>query len=156
MVALRMTVRLTLTSEKVIRSSNTGVTIHNNGTTNVTLDFAEGATSGVLSVQVTDPFGNGEATGTLEINLGDVLTCAYTNCLIADRTITTQTLNLLGMPQVFKTSNSIVSNATITAPRTVIFKTENFINLLPGFTVQKGAVFVAEIEGCEVFSMSNR
>lgn len=136
--------------------SGTGVTIHNNGTTNVTLDFAEGSTSGVLSVHVTDPCGNGSATGTLEINLGDVLTCAYTNCLIANRTVTTQTLNLLGMPQVFKTSNSIVSNATITAPRTVIFKTENFINLLPGFTVQKGAVFVAEIEGCEVFSLSNR
>jgi hypothetical protein len=130
--------------------SGTGVTIHNNGTTNVTLDFAAGATAGQLSVIVVNPCGGANATGAINIQVGGLLTCAYVNCLVSNIMVTDNTFNSPGMPQIFKVSNKITSNAAITAPKTVLFKAGNSIDLLSGFKVNQGAVFVAEIEGCPI------
>jgi hypothetical protein len=54
------------------------------------------------------------------------------------------------MPQIFKIGGNISSNATIQQPKTVLFKAGTNVNLQPGFNVNSGAVFIAEIEGCPI------
>ena len=129
--------------------SGSGVTIHNNGSAEVSLDFAEGATAGTLTVTVVHPCGGPNAVGDMNITLGNVLTCAYVNCLLSNLFVTDDTF-VLGNPQVFKIGGQITSNATIQSPKTIVFKAGEGITLLPDFQVNPGSIFIAEIEDCPV------
>ena len=131
--------------------SGTGVMIHNNGNPDITLDFSPGATAGILTVQLIHPCGGANVAGNLNIQVGNGLTCAFINCLISNIFVTDNTFTVPGMPQIFKVSDKITSNATTTAPKTVIFKAGNSVDLLAGFKVNQGAVFVAEIEGVRLY-----
>jgi hypothetical protein len=138
--------------------SGTGVVIHNNGSSEVSIDFSSSATAGQLSVQVVNPCGGANATGNLNIQIGSIQNCLYINCLLSNLFVTDNTLMLPGMPQIFKIGGSITSDATIQQPKTVLFKAGTNVNLQPGFNVNSGAVFIAEIEGCPIvfpFALKN-
>jgi hypothetical protein len=130
--------------------SGTGVVIHGDGGPNVTLDFGENATAGQLIVEAINPCGGANPTSNLDIQLGDSQTCLFINCIISNLLVTDDTLILPGSPQIFKVSDQISSNATMPSPKTFLFKAGNAVDLLPGFKVNSGAVFVAEIEDCPV------
>ncbi len=130
--------------------SGSGVTIHNNGSAEVNLDFAEGSTAGTLMVTVINPCGGPNKVGNLNITLGDVLTCSFVKCLLSNLFVTDDTFTLPGMPQVFKIGGQITSDATIQSPKTILFKAGEGITLLPDFQVNPGAIFIAEIEDCPV------
>ncbi|MBK8501990.1 MAG: M36 family metallopeptidase [Saprospiraceae bacterium] len=130
--------------------SGTGVVISNNGSPNVSIDFSESATAGQLSVELINPCEGGNATGNLDIQLGDIQTCSFVNCLLSNLLVTDDTLVLPGSPHIFKVSDQISSNATLPSPKTFLFKAGNSVDLLPGFGVNGGAVFAAEIEDCPV------
>ncbi|MBK8501989.1 MAG: choice-of-anchor D domain-containing protein [Saprospiraceae bacterium] len=130
--------------------SGSGVVIHSNGGTDITVDFNAGATSGQLSVLAINPCGGANVTSSFNIQLGNIMTCSFVNCLVSNLLVSDNTLIFPGSPQIFKVSDQISSNATLPSPKTFLFKAGETVNLLPGFKVNSGAIFVAEIEDCPV------
>ena len=130
--------------------SGTGVVIHSDGGPNVLVDYSENATEGLLSVEAVNPCEGPNATSNLNIQLGNILTCSFINCLVSNLFVADDILILPGSPQIFKVSDQISSNATLPSPKTFLFKAGDSINFIPGFKVNTGAVFVAEIEDCPV------
>jgi hypothetical protein len=128
--------------------SGTGVAVHSDGGPNVTVDFGANATAGILSVTAINPCGGTNANRQLNIQLGNISTCSFVNCLVSNLLVSDNTLILPGSPQIFKVSDQISSNATMPSPKTFLFKAGDSVNLLPGFKVNGGAVFMAEIEEC--------
>ncbi len=128
--------------------SGNGAIINNNGKPNVTIDFAPDATHGFLTVEyytICQPSG---ITDDFSVVKGSEVACALAmncqeNLLVINTMISFPTaINL------FKANNSVNSAATVEGAETVLFRAGQEINLLRNFEVEKGALFIAEIERC--------
>ncbi|MCB0667693.1 MAG: HYR domain-containing protein [Saprospiraceae bacterium] len=133
-----------------------GITIHDNGSKDITIDFSNSATSGQLSVVAIDNCGNPSPAAVIDIEVGAYLTCIYVNCLNDDLVVTNATLNFPGTPQIFKVGKQITSDATIPMDETIVFKAGEAVQLNSGFQVSSGAIFLAEIEDCLVVFPTNK
>ena len=128
----------------------TGVNIINNGSSTVLLDFASNASTGTLSVVAIDDCGNMSGTSTLEIEVGDRSNCSFVDCSIVNLFVSDYTLGARNSIQIFKVGNTISSDGTVSMDNSVIFKAGNAIHLLPGFEVEWGGTFTADIETCVI------
>ena len=129
--------------------SGGGATIHGNGSNSITIDFSPGATAGNLTVEyftVCNPSG---ITGVLPIAIASQFTCSLANdCLLDNLFVLNSMINFTGGINLFKAGLSVNSAAKIDQGNVVIFRSGQDINLLPFFEVEKGALFIAEQEGC--------
>ena len=127
--------------------SDPSAQISGNGTATISIDFDETFSGGTLSVTATGLCGTSSAS-TLAIDVASKEFCALAQCsayidiLQIDNTL----LNTTGAPDVFHANKILKSNATILQDNSIVFKAGREIQLDPGFTVQWGAIFSAEIE----------
>ena len=134
--------------------SDGSASIAGNGSTDVQITFDDTFAGGTLSVTATTNCGTSIAQ-THIITKGSDKLCALTGCLSEAEALIIDDafLNAIGAVEVYQNYNVIESDATVEALRNIIFKAGNSIQLLPGFNVELGATFIAEIEACmEVLS----
>ena len=127
--------------------SGTGVTIKNNGNSEILLDL-EDITEGILMVDLLSSCGENVGSASFIISKGTAAFCGLADCIKDFVFVSTEVLEIANSIDIYKVSNQIKSDAIIDASRTIIFKAGQLIDLHPPFEVESGAVFIAEIETC--------
>ena len=128
--------------------AGTGVSINNNGSNQITLDFASDATAGILTVDVIDACGDVSSSATHAIQIESGAICTLVDCARDGIYIDDELLALIGSLDVYRASQSIESDATILSDRNLVFKAGQAITFYPGFNVEQGGVLEAIIEAC--------
>ena len=130
--------------------SGTGATIIGNGEPSVEINYAPNATAGILTVEFVSACGETDNSVSMAIVIASEFVCnTALSCLIDDLLVIQTMINFPGGINLFKASNSVSSAALIEDNTSVIFRAGQEINLIQTFEVEKGALFLAEIQGCQ-------
>ncbi|MFT6807117.1 MAG: hypothetical protein ACJA01_000335 [Saprospiraceae bacterium] len=126
--------------------SGTGVTIYSDNSASITIDFGAAATAGTLSVKLRSTCGIVDSAN-IVLTQTNPEVCSIIRCIEGNLLVSGEQLSLPNAPDIFKVTGILSADTIISS--TLSFYAEQAIDLLPGFSVEQSAVFLAAIEACE-------
>ena len=124
--------------------SDGSASIAGNGDDQITLNGV-GAGGGTLSVFARNICGQ-SAVETLNISIASNATCDVVNCVLNNLSIDDPTL---ATSEIFDIIQTIDSDASVQSGEFKSFRAGSTIELEAGFTVEKNAIFISQIEDCQ-------
>jgi hypothetical protein len=111
-----------------------------------TLDFGKEAKDVTLEVNAEGFCGT--ASSLLNIEIGSAAFCALASCLRQNIYVDNELLALSGAISIYKAELNVSSSAKIEYP--ILFRAGQSIEMFPQFEVIQGALFITEIERCNI------
>ena len=128
--------------------SGAGATILGNGSSSININFANNATAGTLTVEYVTACGPSGIKNNFSVVEASEITCALAFQCPETLLVINTMINFPAGINLFKANTNVTSAAQVETDETVLFRSGSEVNLLPNFEVELGAVFGAEIQGC--------
>jgi len=122
--------------------SDGSVTINNDGQRLISLDGL--TTSGTLTVTASNVCGT-SVQETFNLQVASPAACSLADCLLTNLSIDDPTIS---MTDIFDIIENIDSDASVLSGDTKIFRAGDGIEFTEGFTVERQALFIAQIDDC--------